>query len=126
MPRKSKYGNMPPAPAYIAKFKGDAGSYKVWGIDWLNHRVLIDRAELAWVPIKNVALEPLLQSESDDSLEAKAAQAAKELGAVLRVGDALELDDLPIIRRRLDEVVMATNEAIRACENKHAATNRKE
>ncbi len=56
MSRKSKYGNMPPAPAYIAKVKGDAGSYRVWGIDWLNHRVLIDRAELAWVPIKNVAL----------------------------------------------------------------------
>jgi hypothetical protein len=63
---------------------------------------------------------------SEDSLEAKAAQAAKELGAVLRVGAALEMDDLPIIRRRLDEVVMATNEVIRACENKHAATNRKE
>lgn len=46
MPRTNKYGNMPPAPAHTAKVKGDADTYKVWGIDWLNHRVLLDRAGL--------------------------------------------------------------------------------
>lgn len=58
MTRRSKYGNMPSAPQLIAKVKGDAGAYKVWGIDWMHHRVLLDRAGLEWVPIKNVALEP--------------------------------------------------------------------
>jgi hypothetical protein len=58
MARRSKYGNMPSAPQLIAKVKGDAGAYKVWGIDWMHHRVLLDRAGLEWVPIKNVALEP--------------------------------------------------------------------
>ncbi|HBP6378496.1 TPA: hypothetical protein L6A07_25275 [Pseudomonas aeruginosa] len=58
MARRSKYGNMPSAPQLIAKVKGDAGAYKVWGIDWMHHRVLLDRASLEWVPIKNVALEP--------------------------------------------------------------------
>lgn len=58
MARPSKYGNMPSAPQLIAKVKGDAGAYKVWGIDWMHHRVLLDRAGLEWVPIKNVALEP--------------------------------------------------------------------
>lgn len=31
MPRKSKYGNMPPRPTHVAKVKGDAGVYEVWG-----------------------------------------------------------------------------------------------
>ena len=58
MARKSKYGNMPPAPAYSAKVKGDAGTYRVWGIDWMNHLVLLDRAGLEWTPIKNVTFDP--------------------------------------------------------------------
>ncbi|KSC70506.1 hypothetical protein AO888_20200 [Pseudomonas aeruginosa] len=58
MARPSKYGNMPTAPQFVAKVKGDAGVYKVWGFDWMHHRVLLDRAGLEWVPIKNVALEP--------------------------------------------------------------------
>lgn len=65
MPRKSKYGNMPPAPAYSAKVKGDVGTYKVWGIDWMNHRVLLDRAGLEWTPIKNVAFEPTLAEQEN-------------------------------------------------------------
>lgn len=65
MSRKSKYGNMPPAPTYTAKVKGDAGTYKVWGIDWMNPRVLLDRAGLEWTPIKNVTFEPaLVEQES--------------------------------------------------------------
>ena len=47
-----------PAPALKAKVKGDAGTYKVWGMDWLNHSVLLDRAGIEWTPIKNVPLEP--------------------------------------------------------------------
>lgn len=58
MTRKSKYGNMPPAPEYHAKVKGDAGLYRVWGIDWMNHRILLDRAGLEWFPIEKVAFEP--------------------------------------------------------------------
>ncbi|MCV4077279.1 hypothetical protein OD785_23920 [Pseudomonas aeruginosa] len=49
---------MPTAPQFVAKVKGDAGVYKVWGFDWMHHRVLLDRAGLEWMPIKNVALEP--------------------------------------------------------------------
>jgi hypothetical protein len=49
---------MPPALAYTAKVRGDAGEYKVWGIDWMNHRVLLDRADFVWMPINKVALEP--------------------------------------------------------------------
>lgn len=65
MSGKRKYGNMPPAPHYSAKVKGDGGTYKVWGIDWMNHRVLLDRAGLEWTPIKDVAFEPVL-SEKDN------------------------------------------------------------
>lgn len=50
------------------------------------------------------------------TLEAVASQAAKELGAVLAIGDSMTAADLPIIRRRLDEVIQATNAAIHACE----------
>ncbi len=60
---KSKYGNMPVAPNYTAKVKGDSGTYKVWGIDWMNHRVLLDRAGLEWTPIKNVTFEPSLADQ---------------------------------------------------------------
>lgn len=65
MSGKSKYGNMPPAPQYSAKVKGDAGTYKVWGIDWMNHLVLLDRAGLEWTPIKNVAFEPALVEQDN-------------------------------------------------------------
>jgi len=57
--RKSKYGNMPPEPTYTATVRGDAGVYRVLGIDWMYHRVLLDRAGLEWTPIKNVALHPV-------------------------------------------------------------------
>ena len=67
MSSKSKYGNMPPAPEYRARVRGDAGVYKVWGVDWLNHKVLLDRAGLEWTPIKNVAFEPLA-AEADQQL----------------------------------------------------------
>nr|AVE20703.1 Hypothetical protein [Pseudomonas aeruginosa]AVE21302.1 Hypothetical protein [Pseudomonas aeruginosa] len=35
---------------------------------------------------------------------------------MLAIGGALTIGDLPIIRRRLDEVIQATNAAIQACE----------
>lgn len=59
--------------------------------------------------------------ESPRTLEAIASQAAKELGAVLAIGDALTASDLPIIRRRLDEVIQATNAAIQGCEQQQLA-----
>ena len=31
-------------PTIIVKIKGDAGKYTVWGIDWLNHKMLIERS----------------------------------------------------------------------------------
>lgn len=67
MSRRSMYGHMPPAPDYSAKVKGDTGTYKVWGIDWMNHRVLLDRAGLEWHPIKNVAFEPALDTQEHRS-----------------------------------------------------------
>ncbi|MGG2576103.1 hypothetical protein ACQYZY_28750 [Pseudomonas aeruginosa] len=56
---------MPQAPAYLAKVKGDAGTYKVWGIDWMHQRVLIDRAGLEWTPIAKVAFEPAPEADED-------------------------------------------------------------
>lgn len=50
---------MPPEPTYTATVRGDAGVYRVLGIDWMYHRVLLDRAGLEWTPIKNVALHPV-------------------------------------------------------------------
>lgn len=52
------------------------------------------------------------------SLEQVASQAAKELGAILAIGGLLEPSDLPIVRRRLDEVIQATNATIAACEQR--------
>lgn len=60
MAKRSKYGNIPPVPEYRAKVKGDAGTYHVLGIDWMNRMVLLDRAGLEWTSIKNVAFEPPL------------------------------------------------------------------
>lgn len=62
-----KYGKMPPVPGFVAKVRGDAGSYKVWGIDWMHHRVLVDRAGLEWMPIDKLALEPVPADPSLDS-----------------------------------------------------------
>ncbi|MGE8063723.1 hypothetical protein [Pseudomonas sp. NPDC089569] len=55
-----------------------------------------------------------------ESLEKIASQAAKELGAVLAIGDELEPSDIPIIRGRLNEVIEAVNAAIRACEDRQS------
>jgi len=56
MTRNSKYGNMPTDPELTATVKGDAGTYRVLGVDWWNRRVLLDRAGLEWIDIKKVAL----------------------------------------------------------------------
>lgn len=63
----------------------------------------------------------MANAQAPCTLEAVASQAAKKLGAVLAIGDALTADDLPIIRRRLDEVIQATNAAIQACEQQQHA-----
>lgn len=52
------------------------------------------------------------------TLEQVASQAAKELSAVLAIGDPLVQSDLAIIRRRLEEVIQATNAAVVACEHR--------
>lgn len=59
---QKKYGLIPPAPVFTAKVRGDAGTYRVWGIDWLHQRVLIDRAGLEWIAVEKIALEYLLPS----------------------------------------------------------------
>jgi len=81
MSRKSKYGNMPPAPEYRARVRGDAGVYKVWGVDWLNHKVLLDRAGLEWTPIKNVAFEPLPEDAAQQLLGAEELRQAQGFSA---------------------------------------------
>ncbi|MDH0687099.1 hypothetical protein N5D09_03225 [Stutzerimonas stutzeri] len=81
MSRKSKYGNMPPAPEYRARVRGDAGVYKVWGVDWLNHKVLLDRAGLEWTPIKNVAFEPLPEDVAQQLLGAEELRQAQGFSA---------------------------------------------
>lgn len=67
MPRKSKYGNMPEMPEYKAQVKGDAGRYTVYGIDWMNHKVLLDRAGLEWTDIAKVAFHPIENDEVDQA-----------------------------------------------------------
>ncbi|KVP26092.1 hypothetical protein WJ85_34825 [Burkholderia ubonensis] len=55
----SKYSNMPVNPNLIAKVRGDAGEYRVLGIDWFSHRVLLDRTITnEWVNIAKVAIQP--------------------------------------------------------------------
>lgn len=70
MPRTSKYGNMPSSPNLVAQVKGDGGVYKVWGIDWLNHKVLLDRAGYEWTEISKVALSEAAP-ETDDEPKAE-------------------------------------------------------
>lgn len=67
----------------------------------------------------------IVSTQEPCTLESVASQAAKELGAVLAIGDALTASDLPIIRRRLDEVIQATNAAIQACEQQQVAQDAK-
>ncbi|WP_439869999.1 hypothetical protein ACTACT_03130 [Pseudomonas syringae] len=51
-----------------------------------------------------------------ETVENQAAQAALELAAILRVGGALEHDEIPMITRRLQSVIDATNAVVAACE----------
>lgn len=61
---------MPELVQYRATVRGDAGSYKVFGIDWLNNRVLLNRTSTyEWVPIEKVALEVVDCSSEDLSVE---------------------------------------------------------
>ncbi|MDU8571490.1 MULTISPECIES: hypothetical protein [Pseudomonas syringae group] len=55
-----------------------------------------------------------------ETVENQAAQAALELAAILRVGGALEHDEIPMITRRLQSVIDATNAVVAACEPSHA------
>lgn len=67
---RSKYGNMPPKPAYTATVRGDAGTYEVWGIDWMNHRVLLNRASsLEWTPISKISLVPAPAGDDPQSVQ---------------------------------------------------------
>lgn len=58
------------------------------------------------------------------SLGQVASQSAKELSAVLAIGGPLDSSDLAMIRKRLDEVVQATDAAINACESGDTANSR--
>ena len=40
------------------KIKGDAGTYEVWAIDWLNLRVMANRdCGTEWVPMSKLKIE---------------------------------------------------------------------
>lgn len=56
---------MPPEPEYTAKVKGDAGTYRVLGINWMHHHVLLDRAGLEWTAIEKVAFESALDAQEN-------------------------------------------------------------
>lgn len=63
---KSKYGHMPEPLDVIAKVRGDAGTYKVLGVDWTKDLVLLDRTCVPeWVPISKVALIPAPAPDSN-------------------------------------------------------------
>lgn len=60
MTKSSKYGNMPAPLPYRAKVKGDSGTYRLLGVDWMNDRVLLDRTCIPeWISIEKVSLEPI-------------------------------------------------------------------
>lgn len=54
---QKKYGLIPPAPVFTAKVRGDAGTYRVLGINWYERRVLVDRAGLEWISAEKIALD---------------------------------------------------------------------
>ncbi len=124
-----KYGRLPPVPTFTAKVRGDAGVYKVWGIDWLNQRVLVERAGLEWIPAEKIALDPLVSSaagslsallrdlreqvagdiESPGSSEPEHSQQARLL--VARIDAMLDLPDSDPL-----QVVLALQERLAAAE----------
>ncbi|KVO15103.1 hypothetical protein [Burkholderia ubonensis] len=76
----SKYGNMPANLNLIAKVKGDAGEYRVLGVDWFSHRVLLDRTITnEWVDIAKVAI----QTATPMSIDAANHRTAGEAGRAL-------------------------------------------
>ncbi|MDU8491292.1 hypothetical protein RYA07_23345 [Pseudomonas syringae pv. actinidiae] len=68
---------------------------------------------LDWVVTKLASKQSPVRPET---VENQAAQAALELAAILRVGGTLEHDEIPMITRRLQSVIDATNAVIAACE----------
>ncbi|RML78496.1 hypothetical protein ALQ89_01923 [Pseudomonas amygdali pv. tabaci] len=72
---------------------------------------------LDWVVTKLASKQSPVRPET---VENHAAQAALELAAILRVGGALEYDEIPMITRRLQSVIDATNAVIAACEPSQA------
>lgn len=135
-----KYGRLPPAPTFTAKVRGDAGVYKVWGIDWLNQRVLVERAGLEWTPAEKIALDPLVSSaagslsallrdlreqvagdiESPGSSEPEHSQQARllvaRIDAMLDLPDSDPLQVVLALQERLAEVDSQRYNAVRACE----------
>ena len=70
---KKVYGIIPKLPEEIAfiKIRGDAGIYKVWGLDHYNGKVLVDRAcGVEWVSFEKC--RALSESQADE-LRAKKA-----------------------------------------------------
>lgn len=68
---------------------------------------------LDWVMTALASKQSLVRPES---LENQAAQAALELAAILRVGGPLDHDEIPMIMRRLQSVIDATNAVVATCE----------
>ena len=53
---KAAYDKFPPRPLGTGQIKGDAGTYNVWGFDWFNRSVLLDRCGTQWVPMAEVKI----------------------------------------------------------------------
>ncbi|MFU0490019.1 hypothetical protein [Pseudomonas syringae] len=68
---------------------------------------------LDWVITALASKQSIIRAET---LENKAAQAALELAAILRVGGTLEHEEIPMLRRRLQAVVDATTAVVDAYE----------
>ncbi|KAA8689124.1 hypothetical protein [Pseudomonas caricapapayae] len=66
------------------------------------------------------ALASTQSRDRPETVENQAAQAALELAAILRVGGAFERDEIPMITRRLQSVIDATNAVVTACEHSQA------
>jgi len=67
MANRKIYGIHPSRPEYVAKIKGDAGRYPIWGLDWYNNRAIVSRAgALELISFDKIAFEMEHENEEKE------------------------------------------------------------
>lgn len=98
MSRKSKYGNMPSNPRLTATVRGDSGTYKVLGVNWYEHKVLLDRTiSNEWISIDKVAIrESLPEDVAVFSFSADTREDVRQFQSALKKADLVfEIEIIP-------------------------------